>query len=82
MNDSRERFEAWAKDAPVYGRDMSPGAWDAWQAAERAALERAAQVCDETETFYEDSPYHAGGAMECAIRIRALIEQSAKEPKD
>jgi hypothetical protein len=44
---SREAFEAWAKGAKLYGRDMAPGAWDAWQAAERQALERAAQKCDE-----------------------------------
>lgn len=34
--DEREKFEQWMKTAKLYGRDMAPDAWDAWQA--RAAL--------------------------------------------
>ena len=48
---------------------------------ELRALEHAAGICDETEQYYEDSPYHAGGAMECAIRIRAAIDRARQENK-
>jgi hypothetical protein len=80
---SREAFEAWAKGAKLYGRDMAPGAWDAWQAAERQALERAAQVCDEEAGWAERLTEHeqACGAHKCAYEIRALIDAQSGEEK-
>jgi hypothetical protein len=72
---SREAFEAWAKGAKLYGRDMAPGAWDAWQAAERQALEMA---IDFLPLMMEHESY------KLAVKtIRALIDaQSREEQKD
>ncbi|WP_250512654.1 hypothetical protein [Caballeronia sp. INDeC2] len=44
---SRERFEAWIDSQP---RTMLLASFAVWQAAERQALERAAQICDEVST--------------------------------
>lgn len=58
----RDRFETWATkanfDVERYG--ISPGyqdthtddAWVAWQAAEAAAIERCAKICDEWQRQY------------------------------
>ncbi|GJH22452.1 hypothetical protein CBA19CS22_37940 [Caballeronia novacaledonica] len=77
---SRERFNEWyAKeyDGHDSGLLMTYGAaWAAWQAAERQALERAAQACKKEA---EDSKRHrlheyAAGANICASNIRELME--------
>jgi hypothetical protein len=48
-----------------YCRESIQDQWECWQAAEAAALERAAQVCDQLWT-------RAGDADECADAIRKL----------
>lgn len=45
-------------------------AWDAWQAAERQALERALSNVQHSRTIYEAETY-----------LRGLIEQSASKEK-
>ena len=81
---TREAFEAFISAPPFempierFDRSAWPGgytelevdlAWQAWQAATDAALERAAEVC---ETFGAD-PWAV--SKECAEAIRALKEQ-------
>ena len=83
MNDSRERFEAHCAQKGLMPR-LNGTLFEAWQAAERQALDRAAQVCD--ALGYDDSPSGnadegAGMARECARSIRRLIEQSASKEK-
>ena len=67
MSDSRERFEAWAKDAPREwavdihnGEGFWPGqyteyyvqcAWEAWQAAEAQAVRRCAEIVAKWEYY-------------------------------
>ncbi|MDR5756978.1 hypothetical protein [Caballeronia sp. LZ035] len=71
---SRERFEAHYKhldmtlnrdawDREIYAHSHVEAMWDGWQAAERSALERAAQICDENID-----------PAEAAFEIRALLE--------
>jgi hypothetical protein len=85
----RERFEEWqSKALEVWG--LVPVPWQAWQAAEHQAFERAAQIC---ENFESDLSYgeYAGSdtdtypetAKRCARMIRALIQDasSGKDPK-
>jgi len=75
--DEWEAFEAWAKDAPRYGRDCAPGAWDAWQA--RAALATAPEqagepvemaLCSTEQVFLKPNQlyrfYVKEGCAECA----------------
>jgi hypothetical protein len=57
---AHEGLNGSSHDAPTIH-----AAWDAWQAAEVAALERAAQVCDQLWV-------RAGDADECADAIRKL----------
>jgi hypothetical protein len=45
--DQRERFEAYLRDLGDTSQATRDWAWPIWQAAEAAALERAAQVCEE-----------------------------------
>lgn len=95
---SRERFEAWFKTP--HGLPLASTTarvtWEAWQAAERQALERAVQKCRAIENEYwdqfkrhpADSPlrgneYVGGqsdGAGECANAIHAM-QVCAKEEK-
>jgi hypothetical protein len=67
MSDSRERFEAWAKDVPREwevdihnGEGAWPGqyteyhvqcAWEGWQAAEAQAVRRCAEIVDDTRLW-------------------------------
>jgi hypothetical protein len=44
--DQRERFEAWYEQSNAFDRDKDTAAWLAWQAAEAAALERAADIAE------------------------------------
>ncbi len=71
---NRQAFEAEARKhgfildrldkSGVYVQLITEQAWIIWQAATSAALERAAEVCDERSI-----------AEECATAIRALKEQ-------
>lgn len=45
--EQRERFEAWKTTVPPVHREETACMWAAWQAAETAAIERCAKVCDE-----------------------------------
>ena len=69
---SRQAFEAWCKDhhAVDWAIDL---AWQSWQAATDAALERAAKVCEKlgtaTNGIYERN-------QECAEAIRALKDKT------
>lgn len=58
---------AWPGNYKSYETDL---AWQSWQAATNAALERAAAVC---ETFGSD-PWAV--SKECAEAIRALKDES------
>ncbi|GAB7525374.1 hypothetical protein [Paraburkholderia sp. 2C] len=102
----RERFEAWHArqyistdplewDGDGYVDFDHNRAWKAWQAAEAAALERAAQECEEREIAYMNAyknspiddmnrgnPYMEGmadGAGNCADAIRALAAPAERE---
>lgn len=65
--DQRERFEAWC--AREGYSPKARVAWSAWQAAEAAALERAAQVCDENAAKLEDCDITKAAA--CALKVTA-----------
>ncbi|MBC8642097.1 hypothetical protein IAG25_35410 [Caballeronia sp. EK] len=64
---SHERFMKWRSTAKLYGRDSAPCAWEAWQEAERMALERAAERCMSI-LGYPSREYYADA-------IRAMIKQ-------
>lgn len=68
---SRERFLAYLKQ-DICRLHMSQFDADLaiWQAAERQALERAAQICDERGTRE---------AFVCCERIRALMQDASSE---
>jgi hypothetical protein len=84
---SREGFEKVAIEyGMTIGRHLSGNylwsdtdvAWSFWQAAERQALERAAQECDALESKFAklepvDGSY-LNACDDCAERIRALID--------
>lgn len=81
---SRERFEAWheqwrAKYGP--GSGHSDDMLDAWEEAERQALERAARECESVSARLNDdfSPQHAGGADKCADAIHAMTEEAPSD---
>lgn len=93
MNDSRERFEAWAKTywepiklncdiLPDYDYASTRTAWLAWQEAERQMIERCAKVCEE---FAQECETEAGfegqanGAWVCGAIIRALGADDEKD---
>jgi hypothetical protein len=93
--DQRERFEAWyaAWSMPAesdwfrkeedgeYFWPTTHNAWYAWQAAEAAALESAAQMCERFEQDVlkpnrqysgQDVDCYAETATRCAVLIRKL----------
>jgi hypothetical protein len=83
MTDSaRAAFEAWERSrggnlnrhqGGLYANNAVQGHWTTWQAARKAALEEAAQVCDTVNDGYE------WGAEEAASRLRALADGATKE---
>lgn len=79
---SRERFEVWIADkhaTPLF----KSYAWAGWQAAERDALERAAQEITRGIDGVKQNGWTgcANERLRCADAIRALIEQDNKETK-
>ncbi|WP_244828930.1 hypothetical protein [Caballeronia sp. TF1N1] len=75
MNDSQERFE---KEFGVI--EAHPIAWAAWIIAEKQALERAAQMCDDNAAALESVPSTATAALAlvCTARdIRELVLDDA-----
>lgn len=61
--DTRERFEAWAKAHTYFLVVRNPNgeyvptvetAWSAFQAAERAAVRRCAEICEESMSPFSD----------------------------
>lgn len=77
---SRKEYEAWfereypveptGKRSKYQGSMVQDLMFSAWQAAERQALERAAQICDENID-----------PAEAAFEIRALIDAQSGEEK-
>lgn len=78
MSDSvREAFEAWHRSKFGYHTDLcgeeryvsswERALWGAWQASRAAALEEAAQICD-------DEALPDGTAQICAASIRAMVK--------
>lgn len=66
----RDAFVAWRKGRvnPKYPQSAEQIEWAAWQASRAAALEEAAQACEDEATI-------EGIAQRCAARIRALGEK-------
>jgi hypothetical protein len=80
--DQRERFEAWAmgefglaalptRKGDGYRLQGVDDAWAGWQAAEAAALERAAKLIEPTNPP-DDWTEYARIKAECAAAIRKL----------
>lgn len=96
MTDSRERFEAWCESESINASRLASGiytypsarvAWRGWQAAERQALERAAQLCEHFEREKWMRMATGGGldvktAGDCALAIRAPIPASTVASKE
>lgn len=86
MNDSRERFEAHCAQKGLMPR-LNGTLFEAWQAAEQQALERAAEMCVALSNGYvsdvnpDRSRTAAAAATMCARQIQRLIEQSASKEK-
>lgn len=84
---SREAFEAWVMQKRGITRDVTIDgsmywvgeveiAWQAWQAARAAALEEAAEACDNMPKRVDRfNAVIESSAGECARAIRALKEQ-------
>jgi len=68
MSKQREEFEDWCYEQTKAGRGY--GMFEVWQASRAAALEEAAEICDEKWSM---APR---GSVICAAAIRALKEQS------
>lgn len=63
----RAAFEAHFRMLPYYCDHEVELAWIAWQASRAAALEEAAQICD-------DEALPDGTAQICAASIRAMVK--------
>ena len=86
---SRQAFEEWvgkglhleriptgAPFAGDYRNIVMQTRWDAWQAATAAALERAAQACEDASQEYEPYTGQPRGLQHtCAAAIRALKDE-------
>lgn len=59
-------------------------ALEIWQAAERQALELAAQICVEEANEHKPGPedYSHQACLDCEERIRALMNQDASSEKE
>lgn len=81
---SRERFGLWLSDF-TNKHGHPPEIDDAWQAAERQALERAREAVDaehlEGETDNPSDFAYQCAVDDCVNAIGALIEQSASKEK-
>ena len=83
---SRQAFEEWADDQgfilktsgigddPCYLDVRARSAWDGWQAATNAALERAAEVCDKKAASQKVWSRKLA-SVECSNAIRALKDE-------
>jgi hypothetical protein len=69
MTDSQERFE---KEFGVI--EAHPIAWAAWNIAEKQALERAAQMCDDNAAALGDVPESATAALALVCTARDIRE--------
>ncbi len=75
---SRAAFEAWCLKEGINPGNLA--AWEAWQAARNAALEEAAQRCEDRLRWIAgpgsgDMRYQV---QQCAAAIRAMKEQPDK----
>lgn len=73
----RDAFVAWRKGRvnPKYPQSAEQIEWAAWQASRAAALEEAAQACEERGAQFDGEDVIASIAAElCAARIRAMVK--------
>ena len=79
MTSRDKRYAEWlASHVNKWGHPPGPG--EAWDEAERQALERAAQQI-EPKNEPDDWTEYAGVRAATAAEIRSLIEPTTKEPK-
>jgi hypothetical protein len=83
---TREKFEEWAREAlphallqwseslgGYYLGIESNAAWAAWKAADRAAREECAGICEKRASVEYDAA-RANAALRCADRIRETMK--------